>query len=91
MYLLRRNLDIKMILKFTVITTKTQLLLKPTITKAKDDETLCNVITSKYYDVKYIIEVLTGASFTCSTFVDIDCLNEITLSDLINRRGQQFT
>ena len=48
-----------MILKFTVITTKSQILLKPTITKAEDDETLYNVNI-----MKYIIEVLTGDSFT---------------------------
>ena len=41
-----------------------------------------NAITSENYDVKYIIEVLTVDSFTCVTSVDIDCLNEITLSGL---------
>ena len=40
------------------------------------------MITSNEYDVKYIIEVHTGDSFTCLTPVDIDCLNEITSSDL---------
>ena len=73
---------IKMIFKFTVITPKSRVLIKPTITKAEDNETLYNVITSKNYNIENIIEVLTGDSFTCLTSVDIDVLNEITLSDL---------
>ena len=71
-----------MIFKFTVITPKSLVLIKPTITKAGDNETLYNVITSKNYNIENIIEVLTGDSFTCLTSVDIDVLNEITLPDL---------
>ena len=44
---------IKMIFKFTVITPKSRILIKPTITKAEDNETLYNVITSKNYNRKY--------------------------------------
>ena len=42
------DLDIKMISKFPVVTTKSKILLKRPITKAEDDEMLYHVITSKH-------------------------------------------
>ena len=72
----------KMIVKFTVITPKCQILVKPTITKVDDHDSIYVIIISKNYEITNIVEVLTGESFTALESVDTDCLQDITFSDL---------
>ena len=49
----------KMIVKFTVITPKCQILVKPTITKVDDHDSIYVFIISKNYEITNIVEVLT--------------------------------
>ena len=72
----------KMIVKFTVITPKCQILMKPTITKVDDHDSIYVFIISKNYEITNIVEVLTGESSTALVSVDTDCLQDITFSDL---------
>ena len=66
----------KMIVKFTVITPKCQILVKATITKVDGHDSIYVFIISKNYEITNIVEVLTGET------VDADCLQDITFSDL---------
>ena len=51
-----------MIVKFTVITPKCQILVKPT--KVDDHHSIYVFIISENYEITNIVEVLTGESFT---------------------------
>ena len=70
-----------MIVKFTVITPKCQILVNPKITKVDDYHSIYVFIISKNYEITNIVEVLTGESFTALVSVDTDCLQDITFSD----------
>ena len=69
-----------MLIKYTVITTKSLVLVKPTI--AKYDGSLKSFLASKNVNVEDVIEVLCGESFSPLTSVDLGCLDEINIDDL---------
>ena len=69
-----------MLIKYTVITTQSLVLVKPAITKYGG--TVSNFIVSKEMKLEDVIEVLCGESFTSLTSVDLDCINDICIDDL---------
>ena len=69
-----------MLIKYTVITTGSLVLVKPNITKY--DGTVSNFIVSKEIKLEDVIKVLCGESFTSLTSVDLNCINEICIDHL---------
>ena len=57
-----------MLIKYTVITTKSLVLVEPTITK--------------YFNMEDVIEVLCGESFSSLKSVNLICLEEINIDEL---------
>ena len=57
-----------MLIKYTVITTKSLVLVEPTITK--------------YFNMEDVIEVLCGESFSSLKSVNLICLEEINIAEL---------
>ena len=57
-----------MLIKYTVITTKSLVLVEPTITK--------------YFNMEDVIEVLCGESFSSVKSVNLICLEEINIDEL---------
>ena len=68
-----------MLIKCTVITTKSLVLVKLTITKY--DGSLKSFLASKNCSVEDVKEVLCGGSFSALTSVDLGCLEEINLKE----------
>ena len=71
-----------MLVKLSIISTKSKVLFKPSFTKYDDDASITTFITEKKFNVENVVEVLAGNSFVSLTSVDKDCINEITLLDL---------
>ena len=67
-----------MLIKCTVITTKSLVLVKLTITKYGS---LKSFLASKNCSVEDVKEVLCGGSFSALTSVDLGCLEEINLKE----------
>ena len=71
-----------MIVKLSVISSKSKIIIKPTITKFEDEGALSAFIVSKNYKLEDVVEILSGGNFSSLTSIDKDCLDEINLSDI---------
>ena len=70
-----------MILKRTIVDTKSRYAFKTTFIKFEDTATISDVFRSKNVKVEEVIEVKVGSDKEL-TSIDSDCFDEITLRDL---------
>ena len=70
-----------MILKLTIVDTKSHYVFKIAFTKSEDTATISDVFRSKNVRVEEVIEVKVGSD-KALTSIDSNCFEEITLCDL---------